>query len=178
MLGSMGSARKMHFVEELKQHYRDLIAGAAEAESGTAAAADSLQREARSREDGKGAAEFGRMARQHRDRRERARREMEALIRFARAGLEDLPRSAKVGLGALVDVSIEDADTGETEERTLFILPVGAGTELLGPGGDGFVSVITPDSPVGRSLMGSVEGDSFEITTRENMREWTVAFVG
>lgn len=174
----MDSARKLHFVAELKQHYRDIIAGAADAESGTAAAADSLQREARSREDAKGAAEFGRMSLQHRGRRERAKRELEALIRFAKGGLVDLPRSARVGLGALVDVSLEDADTGDTEERTLFILPVGAGTDLLGPGGDGFVSVITPDSPVGRSLMGSVEGDSFEIATRKQAREWTVAFVG
>ena len=47
---------------------------------------------------------------------------------------------------------IED-DEGQ-EERTLFMLPVGAGVELSGPGGDGFVVVVTPRSPVGKALMG------------------------
>lgn len=164
--------RKRHFVEELKAHYRDIIAGARQAEVGTAEAAETLSVQARSREDAKGAAEFGRMATAHRGRRERAKREVDTLIRFAESGLKPLRRGAKVTLGALVDVSIEDEEG--TEERTFFVLPVGAGTELTGPGGDGFISVVTPESPVGRGLMGAVEGDSFEISTRESDREWTV----
>jgi transcription elongation GreA/GreB family factor len=171
----MSVERKRHFIEELKRHYGEIIAGAREAEVGTAEAADTLRGEARSREDAKGAAEFGRMAGNHRDRRERAKREVDALIRFAERGLRSLPRNAKVALGALVDVSIED-EKG-SEERTYFVLPVGAGTELLGPGGDGFISVVTPESPVGRGLMGSAAGDGFEISTREQDREWTVVDV-
>jgi transcription elongation GreA/GreB family factor len=77
-------------------------------------------------------------------------------------------------LGALVDVQIEEAETGETEERTFFILPVGAGAELEGPGGDGFLSVITPDSPVGKSLVGRRVGDSFETAIHGVEREWTL----
>jgi transcription elongation GreA/GreB family factor len=100
---------------------------------------------------------------------------VDVLIRFAQGGLRSLAPDAKVGLGALVDVSIEDEHG--SEERTFFLLPVGAGIELLGPGGDGFISVVTPDSPVGRGLMGAVAGDSFEISTRDHDREWLVVDV-
>jgi transcription elongation GreA/GreB family factor len=171
----MSAERKRHFIEELKRHYSEIIAAAREAEVGTAEAAETLQGEARSREDAKGASEFGRIAGDHRDRRERAKREVDTLIRFAERGLRSLPRNAKAGLGALVDVSIED-ETG-SEERTYFLLPVGAGSELLGPGGDGFISVVTPESPMGRGLMGAAVGDAFEISTRERDREWTVVDV-
>jgi transcription elongation GreA/GreB family factor len=171
----MSVERKRHFIEELKRHYAEIIAAAREAEVGTAEAADTLRAEARGREDAKGAAEFGRMASGHRERRERAKREVDTLLRFAERGLRSLPRTAKVALGALVDVSIEDGSG--SEERTYFLLPVGAGIELLGPGGDGFISVVTPESPVGRGLMGTVAGDAFEISTRECDREWTVVDV-
>jgi transcription elongation GreA/GreB family factor len=168
----MSAARKRHFIEELKRHYGEIIAGAREAEVGTAEAAVTLRGEARGREDTKGASEFGRMADDHRERRERAKREVDALLRFSERGLRSLPPDSKAGLGALVDVSIEGEDG--SEERTYFLLPVGAGTELLGPGGDGFISVVTPESPVGRGLMGAVVGDGFEISTRDHEREWTV----
>lgn len=164
--------RKRHFVDELKAHYGEIIARARGAEVGTAEAAETLQSEARSREDAKGAAEFGRIAATHRVRRERAKREADTLLRFAASGFPSLRSGARVTLGALVDVSIEDEHG--SEERTFFVLPVGAGTELDGPGGDGFISVVTPESPVGRGLMGAVAGDSFEIATGDHDREWTV----
>jgi transcription elongation GreA/GreB family factor len=168
----MSIQRKQHFIEELKRHYGEIIAGAREAEVGTAEAADTLQRESRSREDAKGAAEFGRIASGHRARRERAKREVDAVIRFSQRGLPRYGPNSKAGLGALVDVTIEDDDG--SEERTVFILPVGAGTELTGPGGDGFIQVVTPDSPVGRGLMGAACGDSFDISTGDVDREWTI----
>ncbi len=173
----MPNTRKQHFVEELKRHYGEIIAGARQAELGTADAADTLQKESRSRDEAKQAAEFGRVSVTHRKRRERAVRDVDALIDFVGPGLRDLPRNAKVQLGAFVDVSIEDGE-GESEERTFFVLPVGAGTELSGPGGDGFVSVVTPQSPVGKGLMGSMVGDSFEISTGDVDREWTVLDIG
>jgi len=168
----MPSARKQHFIDELKRHYSEIIAGAREAELGTAEAADTLQKESRSRDEAKHAAEFGRVSVAHKKRRERAVRDVDALLEFANTGLRDLPPNAKVQLGALVDVTIEDDDG--SEERTFFVLPVGAGTELTGPGGDGFISVVTPKSPVGKGLMGSVAGDSFEISTGDVDREWTI----
>lgn len=168
----MVSARKQHFVDELKRHYSDIIAAARQAEMGTAEAADTLQKESRSRDGAKQAAEFGRVSITHRKRRERAVRDVDALLDFATTALRDFPPTAKVQLGALVDVTIEDDDG--SEERTFFMLPVGAGTELTGPGGDGFISVVTPQSPVGKGLMGSSTDDSFEISTGDVDREWTI----
>jgi len=168
----MVSARKQHFVDELRRHYSEIIAGARQAELGTAEAADTIQKESRSRDEAKQAAEFGRVSVTHRKRRERAVRDVDALIAFVGGGLRDLPPTANVQLGALVDVTIEDDDG--SEERTFFVLPVGAGVELNGPGGDGFISVVTPGSPVGKGLMGSTAGDGFEISTGDVDREWTV----
>jgi transcription elongation GreA/GreB family factor len=168
----MGSDRKTHFIEELARHYRDIISGAHRAESEAGEAADQIQRDARRREDAKAAVESGRMAAGHRRRRERAVGELEKLLAFAASGLKQFAPSDAVDLGALVDVSIE-TDEG-SEERTLFVLPVGAGNELHGPGGDGFVSVITPASPVGRALQGTRVGDCVEVIVRGQDREWTV----
>ena len=62
---------------------------------------------------------------------------------------------------------------GGYDERTFFLLPVGAGTELTGPGGDGFLSVITPASPVGRALMGRRAGDCIEVTLAGEVHEYS-----
>jgi transcription elongation GreA/GreB family factor len=167
--------RKTHFVAELKRHYSERIADARKAEVAAAEGAEAIQREARSREDAKGAMAEARMAAGHQGRRERTAEELEALIQFAAGGLRPFRADERVALGALVDVSI-DTD-GEEEERTLFLLPVGAGTELSGPGGDGFVSVVTPSSVVGRALQGALAGDSFEVVTGGLEREWTVVDV-
>jgi transcription elongation GreA/GreB family factor len=167
---------KQSFVEELKRHYQTLISGAHQAEKRDGLEAEDIRSEARSRDDAKGAVELGRRARAHRERRERARSELETLIAFAARTLPALGRQSAVGLGALVDVSVE-SDEG-CEERTLFVLPVGAGTELTGPGGDGFVSVVTPSSPLGRALQGTKVGDSVEIVVDGRDREWTVEDIG
>lgn len=171
----MITERKRFFVEALKSHYQQIISGAHQAESRAAETAADIQVEARRKEDAKGAVEFGRMAAGHRKRRERAKEELEKLIAFASRGLHALTPDAPVRLGALVDVSIE-GDEGP-EERTLFVLPVGAGTELNGPGGDGFISVITPASPVGRAIEGARAGDTVEVVIAGKDREWTVVDV-
>jgi transcription elongation GreA/GreB family factor len=172
---AMTMDRKLHFIGELKRHYREIIAGAHRAEAAAAEAAESIRVEARRKEDAKAASLEARVASGHRKRREHAKQELESLIAFASKGLRPLGPDPPVGLGCLVDVSIE-GEAG-TEERTLFVLPVGAGTELDGPGGDGFLSVITPASPVGRGLHGMRAGDSFEIVVEGKGREWTVVDV-
>jgi transcription elongation GreA/GreB family factor len=164
--------RKRFFIDQLQAHYRDIISDAHLAESRAASAAEEIQREARRRDDAKGAIELGRMVTGHRRRRQRARQELESLIRFAGSGLREFAPNARVELGAMVDVSVE-GEVG-SEERTLLLLPVGAGTELNGPGGDGFVSVITPGSPLGKALHGAQAGDVLEVATQRDEREWTV----
>ena len=163
---------KAFFIEELKRVYSERIASAARAESEAGQAADEVRAEARRREDAKDAVLQGRLESGHRRRRKRAVAEMERLLAFAEGGVRRFGPKDRVDLGALVDVRVEDEE-GE-DERTLFFLPVGAGVELNGPGGDGFVVVVTPGSPVGKALMRSQAGDAFEIVVDGRDREWSV----
>jgi len=163
---------KRFFVEELKGVFRERIAAAGRAEATAAEEADHIRDESSRREDAKAAAMEGRLSTGHRRRRKQAVAETERLLEFAEKGLRSFKPTDRVGLGAMVDVCIED-EAGE-EERTLFFLPAGAGEELSGPGGDGFVVVVTPTSPVGKALMGARAGDSFEIVIDGRDREWTV----
>jgi transcription elongation GreA/GreB family factor len=163
---------KVHFIEALKRVFQERIAGAGRAESEAAAEADQVRADSRRREDAKAAALQGRLESGHRRRRKQVASEMERLLAFSEKGLRRFGSSDRVDLGALVDVQIED-EAG-VEERTLFFLPVGAGAELSGPGGDGFVVVVTPRSPVGKALFRSRVGDSFEVVVDGLDREWTV----
>ena len=70
-----------------------------------------------------------------------------------------LPATARVALGAIVE--IEDEATGEG--RTFFLAPVGGGISLTGPGGDGVLSVVTPVSPIGRAVLGKKLGDRYKV---------------
>lgn len=166
--------RKKHFVAELKTHFSESISAARLAEVNAGQLSESMRSEASGRGDAKAAVESGRMAVAHGERRERAKQDIDRLIGFSSKGLRVFRRDEPIGLGAMVDVRVEELESGKEEERTFFILPVGAGTELEGPGGDGFLSVITPESPVGRSLMGRRVGDSFDTETQGIEREWTV----
>lgn len=128
----MGAELKAFFVDELKRTDQERIARAARAESEASQEADRVRSDARCSPEAKDAALQGRMAKGHRRRRKQAVAEMERLIAFAEgAGVARFKQSARVDLGALVDVRIE-YQTGE-DERTLFFLPVGAGVELHDP---------------------------------------------
>ncbi len=103
--------------------------------------------------------------------------------RRARAALEELAvieafrppvvsgDSPKVMVGTIIEV--EDGDEG----RTIFLAPVGAGIELTMPDGDGFVTVVTTASPLGRAILGRRVGDTVEVEGKGEAREWTVTFV-
>jgi transcription elongation GreA/GreB family factor len=82
-----------------------------------------------------------------------------------------LKKSSPIMLGAIIEV--EDDEEG----KTFFLAPVGAGVELTVPDGDGFVVVITPQSPFGKALMGKKLGDSVEVEVRGEVREWTVTYI-
>ncbi len=85
---------------------------------------------------------------------------------------EPLPNNAPVSLGALVEVEQEDGGV------TVFLAPAGAGEELTAPGGDGFFTVVTPSSPIGRAIMGRCAGDTVEARIAGTLREWTITWVG
>lgn len=100
--------------------------------------------------------------------------------RRAKSAMDDLaaleafrPRAIgkRADLGAIIEV--EDGDEG----RTIFLAPVGAGIELTMPDGDGFVTVVTPMSPLGKAIMGREVGDTVEIVVKGEPREWTLTFL-
>jgi transcription elongation GreA/GreB family factor len=160
---------KGFLIEQLAGQLRETARTARQA----MAAANTEAREgataAERREDSRVAQENSGLARGHRARLERANAELAMLDKF-RPG--KFPPKSRVGLGAVVEVEIEDG-----EGRTLFLAPAGAGIELTGPGGDGFLSVVTPASPIGRAVLGRRVGDTVEVTVNGASAEWTVTYV-
>jgi transcription elongation GreA/GreB family factor len=160
------------FIQQLRDRLLQTAASAGRAEHDAREAARTVATESEKKEDARVAIEFGCLAKGHRQRALAAREQAEALdTLLARV---DRPPS-RVQLGAIVDVATED-DRGSWE-RTFIVLPVGAATELEGPGGDGFVTVITPASPVGRALMGHGAGDVVDVTIRREPFEWEILSV-
>jgi transcription elongation GreA/GreB family factor len=123
------------------------------------------------REDARTAIEYGGLARGQGRRAREALGAADALAGF-RPGA--LARGAAIELGALVE--IEDEESGEG--RTFFLAPVGAGVTLSGPGGDGFLSVVTPASPIGKAVLGRRPGDVVDVTVDGDVREWTITWAG
>ena len=103
----------------------------------------------------------------------RAQQAIAAADNLAQFRPRPLSPTARIELGAIVE--IEDADTGEG--RTFFLAPVGAGITLSGPGGDGHLSVVTPGSPVGRAVLGKHTGDVVDVTVEGELREWQITYV-
>jgi transcription elongation GreA/GreB family factor len=83
---------------------------------------------------------------------------------------QPLRKGDRIGLGAIVEV--DDGDCG----KTLFVAPAGAGEELTGPGGDGFLHVVTPASPIGKALIGKRVGDVLEIMVKGELAEWEIVY--
>lgn len=159
---------KAFLVEQLAEHLRATARTARAAMEAANTEAREGATPAERREDSRVAQENMGLARGHRARLDRATNELAALERFRP------PRfSAKspVALGAIVEV--EDGAEG----RTLFLAPVGAGVELTGPGGDGYLSVVTPSSPVGRAIVGRRVGDAVEVVVDGESTDWTLVHV-
>jgi transcription elongation GreA/GreB family factor len=119
------------------------------------------------RDDARVALEYGSLARGQSRRAERACAELQMLEVF-----RPQPLGGRVALGAIVEVESDDG-----QGRTFFLAPVGAGVELTGPGGDGFLSVVTPASPLGRAVLGRRRGDSVEVVVDGVPREWTITYI-
>lgn len=109
------------------------------------------------------------LARAQAVRAERTYQEVAALDSFRP---QPFPRGSRIALGAIVEV--ED----DAQGRTFFLAPVGAGTDLTGPGGDGFLSVVTPQSPIGKAVLGRRAGDAVEVELKGEPREWVISYVG
>jgi transcription elongation GreA/GreB family factor len=155
-------------VEQLTQHLRETARTARLAMEGANTEAREGATAAERREDSRVAQENSGLARGHRARLDRAMSELAMLERFRP---QRFAAKAAIAVGAVVEV--EDGAEG----RTLFLAPVGAGIELTGPGGDGFLSVVTPNSPIGRAVLGRRVGDTVEVVVDGESSEWTVTYV-
>lgn len=122
------------------------------------------------RDDARMAIEYGGLARGQQLRVKQSRVALATLEAFRPAPIAN----GRVDLGAVLEIEDEENGAG----RTLFIAPAGAGVELTGPGGDGFLSVVTPGSPIGRAAMGQRVGDSFDVTVAGVTRSWEITWVG
>ena len=125
---------------------------------------------AEKRENARVSQEYGGLARGQAQRAQRAMADVAVLETFRPA---PHPKGARIALGAVVEVEDEDEGMG----RTFFLAPVGAGVELTGPGGDGFLSVVTPQSPIGKAVLGCKVGDSIDVTVEGEARAWTITYV-
>ncbi len=133
------------------------------------AARDGAEAKAR-REDNRMAIEYGGLAAGQRKRVEQGRMILASVESFHP---RPISQNGKVALGAIVEVEDEDDGGG----RTFFLAPAGAGIELSGPGGDGFLTVVTPHSPMGRAVMGQELGDSVDVTVDRATRSWEITWL-
>ncbi len=120
--------------------------------------------------DSRVAMEFASLARGQKARAQEASQALQAIEGLR---LPNLGKRSQVCVGAVVE--IEDGESGEG--RTFFLAPVGAGMTLLGPGGDGHLSVVTPASPIGKAVMGRRVGDVVDVTVKGELREWEIVWV-
>jgi len=186
---------KKILVEQLTRRLQELALGARRAGVAAEEEARVGATAAEKRENARVSQEYSSLARGQRDRAARALAEVATLETF-RPGA--LGARAPIALGAIVEVEAPaEVEEGAAaagggagrssangggrigiQGRTFFLAPAGAGIELTGPGGDGFLSVVTPQSPVGRSVLGRRVGDTIEVQVEGEPREWTITFVG
>jgi transcription elongation GreA/GreB family factor len=159
---------KRALVEQLVSRIQQAAAVAQRAGEDAATIARDGATAAEKREDARVALEFQSLAKGQSRRVEKAKAELARLESFRPGRLEP---GAPIAVGAVVEV--EDGEEG----RTFFLAPVGAGIELTGPGGDGYLSVVTPASPVGRAVLGRQVGDSIAVDVQGEAREWTITFI-
>lgn len=133
-------------------------------------AAQTIADEKEKKADARAGLEMGALATGHEKRARQLQQELEALsrVRLRQFGARD-----PVDLGAVVEVEDEDAREG----RTFFVLPVAAGSEISGPGGDGVLTVVSAASPMGRAVLGRRVGECVEVTVQGEAREWTITYV-
>jgi len=160
---------KRFLIEQLSDRLRESAHVARKAGQAAAEEARDGATAAEKRENARVAQEYAGLARGQAARASRAIAELSTLESFRP---EPLPKGAPIALGAIVEVEEEGDGIG----RTFFLAPVGAGVELTGPGGDGFLSVVTPQSPIGKAVLGRRVGESIEVTVQGEPRDWTITY--
>ena len=160
---------KRFLIEQLSDKLRESAQVARKAGQAAAEEARDGATAAEKRENARVAQEYAGLARGQAARAGRTMAELSTLEGFRPA---PLPKGAPIAIGAIVEVEEE----GEGVGRTFFLAPVGAGVELTGPGGDGFLSVVTPQSPVGKAVLGRRVGETIEVIVQGEPRDWTITY--
>ncbi|MEP6651769.1 MAG: GreA/GreB family elongation factor [Myxococcales bacterium] len=174
---------KQFLVEQLTSRLRESAVVARKAGQAAEEEARDGATASEKRENARVSQEYSGLARGQKERANRTLAELATLETFRPPAR--LPSRGPVSLGAIVEmemememeVEMEDDETRNAQGRTFFLAPVGAGIELTGPGGDGFLSVVTPVSPVGKAVLGKRVGDTIEVMVKGEPREWTITFV-
>jgi transcription elongation GreA/GreB family factor len=165
-----------HFIEQLRQRLSQLAVSAQRVEADARESARTLATESEKKENARVMLEYGSLATAHAARSRKALAQLQTLDALIESGIPDYSTRTPANVGAIVDVATQDAQG--TLERTFILLPVGGATELEGPGGDGFITVITPASPVGKALMGRRAGDIVDVEVKGEAYEWKIIEVG
>jgi transcription elongation GreA/GreB family factor len=88
----------------------------------------------------------------------RAQKLQEQIYLLKKMNLKDLSPDEAIGMGALVEILVDDRVT-----KHLFVLPAG-GVEIHAGGKS--IQTITVESPIGRELLGQRVGQDFEINQK------------
>jgi transcription elongation GreA/GreB family factor len=159
---------KQALVAQLVSKLHDALRVAERARDDAAEEAREGATPAEKRDDARVAIEQSGIARAQARRAAQLQAELKALAIF---DPQPLPRGAPVSVGALVEVEQEEGGV------TVFLAPAGAGEELTAPGGDGFFTVVTSSSPLGRAILGHHTGDTVEARIAGTLHEWTITWV-
>ncbi|MBX3189132.1 MAG: GreA/GreB family elongation factor [Labilithrix sp.] len=98
-------------------------------------------------------------------------RELETAVKVL-SGLDLVELGETTPICASAVVTLRDDDD---DEATYFMCPHGGGTRLSLEGAS--VQVVTPQSPLGKALLGRTEGDVIELRAKAGLREMTIVKV-
>ncbi len=90
----------------------------------------------------------------------------DVLVLFENLPIKDFTEKNKISTTALVQVGLQD------KFSFVLIMPNGGGQRVTFEGNS--VQVITPDSPLGRALLGKEVGDSLQIEAGHQLRQYEI----
>ena len=88
---------------------------------------------------------------------------------FENLQMRDFGTGVKIALTALVEVQHQD------KSQLVLLMPRGGGLSVLH--GSQNIQVITPESPLGRALIGREAGDSIEVRAGNQLKEYEITSV-
>jgi transcription elongation GreA/GreB family factor len=86
-----------------------------------------------------------------------------AVALLASMPVRDFGAEEPLQVGALVEIEVEG------KAQRVFLSPSGGGMKIRD--GEGDISIVTPEAPLGRALLGRTAGESFELTVAGRTRD-------